>query len=201
MKITAQTADRMALKDKSILAYLTGLPFLAVAVYFGYTTYVASGITNALWIFVILFISGLAAIFLNTSIFVDLNKASGQILYQQRRLIGSTFATYATADVLRIETRKEWQAENSSRNGISFPHQTLVAQSIIVFKNGQELPLDTQKGSSSRFSIGPAVLMGGGGKESALANQVAQFLGVPFQEVAPPGSGMGVNIGSGRIEL
>ena len=72
----------------------------------------------------------------------------------------------------------------------------LVAQSVVVFKEGQELPLDHPKQSSS-MSVGPTVLMSGQGKEVAIATQVANFLGVPFQEIAPPNSGMGINTGGG----
>jgi hypothetical protein len=75
----------------------------------------------------------------------------------------------------------------------------LVAQSVIVFKSGKELALDHQKNSSS-MQIGGAVLMSGQGSETAMANRVATFLGVPFQEIMPPnmmgmgGMGGGLNI-------
>jgi hypothetical protein len=34
--------------------------------------------------------------------------------------------------------------------------------------------------------------MGGQGAEVAIAAQVAKFLSVPFQEIAPPNMGMGI---------
>ena len=40
-------------------------------------------------------------------------------------------------------------------------------------------------------------MMSGSGKEVAIANQVATFLGVPFQEIAPPAGGMGIMGGAG----
>jgi hypothetical protein len=98
------------------------------------------------------------------------------------------------ADVLRIETRKQWRVQNSPPAGnqnVSIPQPVLVCQSVIVFKDGRELALDHQK-TSSTTTIGPAVLMSGQGKEVALAMQVAKFLSVPFQEIAPPNMGMGV---------
>jgi hypothetical protein len=58
--------------------------------------------------------------------------------------------------------------------------------SVIVFKNGRELPLDHRQTSSS-MSIGPAVVMSSQATEVAIANQVALFLNVPFQEIAPLG--------------
>jgi hypothetical protein len=69
----------------------------------------------------------------------------------------------------------------------------LVAQSVIVFKDGRELALDHQKTSSST-SVGGAVIMGGQGAETAIAAQVAKFLNVPFQEIMPPNMSGGTNI-------
>jgi hypothetical protein len=76
------------------------------------------------------------------------------------------------------------------------PQQVLVAQSVIVFKDGRQLFLDHQKTSSST-SVGPVVLMGGLGAETAIAAQVAKFPDVPFEEIAPPNMGIGINIGGG----
>jgi hypothetical protein len=138
-------------------------------------------------------------ILFSSSITVEINKATGQIGYQTKRLIGGRVVTFAIADILRIETRKQWKMESSGTSGnrgVSMPRQVLVSQSVIVFKDGREVPLDHQK-SSSGMSVGSAVLMGGQGAEVAIANQVASFLGVPFQEIAPPGSGAGINIGGG----
>ena len=70
----------------------------------------------------------------------------------------------------------------------------IVAQDQLMIENlKRELPLDHQKTSSST-SVGSVVLMGGQGKEIAMANRVASFLGVPFQEISPPNMGMGINI-------
>jgi hypothetical protein len=65
----------------------------------------------------------------------------------------------------------------------------LVAQSVIVFRDGRELALDHQK-TSSTTTVGSMVLMGGQGAETAIAAQVAKFLNVPFQEIAPPNMGI-----------
>jgi hypothetical protein len=47
------------------------------------------------------------------------------------------------------------------------------------------------------MQIGAVNLMGGQGSETAMANRVATFLGVPFQEIMPPNMGMGMNRGAG----
>jgi hypothetical protein len=197
MKITNQTTDELVLKEGDAKGIMVGIVLVIVGI--GVAFYSQFSPSIALWVAIAVFIIGLAFIFLSSSITVDANKTSGQIVYQTKRLIGGSTATYAVADVLRIETRKSWRIENnnvSSGRGVSMPRQVLVSQSVIVFKDGQELPLDHQN-SSSGISIGPAVMMGGSGKEVAIANQVATFLGVPFQEITPPSGLTGINIGGG----
>jgi Tfp pilus assembly PilM family ATPase len=149
-----------------------------------------------IWIALALAVIGLVTILFSSSITVVANKASGQVSYQKKRLIGAKNSTYAIADIFRIETRKQWRVENANtaaNQGASMPQTVLVAQSVIVFRNGSELPLDHQK-TSSTTSVGSVVLMGGQGAETAMAAQVAKFLNVPFQEIAPPNMGAGINI-------
>src|ERR1700722_18842708 len=168
MKIVSQSADEMILKEGSASGTTLGIIFVIAGILVGYDLRAANSIV--IWIALAMVVIGLCAILLSSSIMVDANKTIGQLLYQKKRLIGGSTVTYAIADVLRIETRKQWQMENtaaSGNRGVSVPQQVLVAQSVIVFKNGQELPLDHQKQSSS-MSVGPAVLMSGQGKEVAI---------------------------------
>jgi hypothetical protein len=193
----AQSSDDIVLKEGNASGVAFGAIFIVVGAVIGFSLRSSGSIV--LWIALAMIVIGLITTFSSSSITIDANKTSGQLLYQKKRLIGGSTNTYAIADILRIETRKQWRMENSGASGargVSVPRQVLVAQSVVVFKDGQELPLDHQKESSS-MSTGPAVMMGGQGKEVALATQVANFLGVPFQEIAPPNSGMGINIGGG----
>jgi hypothetical protein len=192
MKIVNQSADELVLKEGSTTGIAIGVVFVIAGALGGYFLHHSSPI--AIWIALGVVLIGAAAILFSTSITVDANKASGQISYQKKRLIGGQNSMYAIADVLRIETRKQWRVQNSPPAGdqnVSIPQPVLVWQSVIVFKDGRELPLDHQK-TSSTTTIGPAVLMGGQGAEVAIAAQVAKFLSVPFQEIAPPNIGMGI---------
>lgn len=196
MKITAQSSDELILNEGNASGVILGIVFVIVGAGVGY--YFRASNPVAMWIGVGFFVVGLFVMFSSSSITVDANKTSGQITYQTKRLIGGSSKTFTIADVLRIETRKQWRMENAAVSGnraVSTPRQVLVSQSVIVFKDGQELPLDHQKQSSS-MSVGP-VMMTGQGKEVAIATQVANFLGVPFQEIAPPNTGTGINIGGG----
>ena len=194
MKITNVSPDELLLTEGSATGIAIGGAFViagAAAAWFGRH----SG-SLALWIGLGLGIVGLIAILFSSSITINANRATGQLRYQKKRLAGSQDTTYAIADVFRIETRKQWRMQDSPNSGNQNPpmqQPVIVAQSVIVFKDGRELALDHQK-TSSTTSIGSTVLMGGQGAETAMALQVAKFLNVPFQEIAPPNMGSGINM-------
>src|ERR1039457_1584189 len=150
MKIISQSADELVLKEGSASGIAFGVVFVVVGVLVGF--YLHHSKPFAIWIALAFVVVGLAAILFSSSITVGVNKASGQLFYQKKRLIGGQNSTYAIAGILRIETRKQWRMENtdtSGNRGDSIPQPVLVAQSVIVFKDGRELPLDHQKSSSS----------------------------------------------------
>jgi hypothetical protein len=153
----------------------------------------------ALWIGLAAVALGVGVICFASSITVGATKSRDQLVYEKKRIVGAKTDTYKISDVLRIETRKQWRIQGAggppNRDTANPPQPVLVAQSVIVFKSGKELPLDHQKNSSST-QIGSAVLMSGQGSETAMANRVATFLGVPFQEIMPPNMmGMGMSGG------
>jgi hypothetical protein len=210
MKIISQTDNELVLKEGSATGVTVGVAFalagLGLAMYRSTSAASAAASSSSIliWIAFGLVAIGIAVILLSSSITVGINKTGGQVSYQKKRLIGGSSATYAIADVFRIETRKAWQMQNNPPNqnqGRPTQQPVLVAQSVIVFKNGQEVPLDHQK-TSSTMSAGGAVLMSGQGTESAIANKVATFMGVPFQEIAQPNMGLSINIGGpGGIQV
>jgi Tfp pilus assembly PilM family ATPase len=194
MKIISQSADELILKEGSATGITIGIVFALAGVFVGYRFHSANPLV--IWIALAVIVIGIVVILLSSSITVSANKRSGQLLYQKKRLIGGKDSTYAIADVFRIETRRQWRIENrppAENQGESMPQPVLVSQSVIVFRDGRELPLDHQK-TASTTSVGSVVLMGGQGAEAALASQVANFLNVPFQEIAPPTPGLGIGI-------
>ena len=194
MKIVSQSAEELVLTESGAQGIAIGVALVVAGALGGYFLHASSPF--AIWIALAAAVAGLAVIAFSSSITVAANKTRGQLSYRKKRLIGEQNSMYAIADILRIETRRQWRVENTPPTGnrqASMPQPVLVAQSVIVFKDGRELPLDHQKTSSST-SVGSVVLMGGQGKEIAMANRVASFLGVPFQEISPPNMGTGINI-------
>jgi hypothetical protein len=201
MKITSQSSNELVLTEGSTQGMIVGGALVVAGALIG--LFLHKSTPMSVWVSLGMTIIGIAILCFSSSITVTANKTTGKLAYEKKRLVGAQNTTYAIADVLRIETRKQWRTENSPPSGNNqqtVPQQVLVAQSVIVFKSGQELALDHQKTSSS-MSMGGAVLMSGQGKETAIANQVAEFLGVPFQEIMPPTMGVGINIGGGSFTI
>ena len=197
MKIIRQSADELVLSEGNASGIGIGAAFVVAGVLVAYIR--PSSSQMVIWVALTIVAAGVAVILLSSAITVNASKVRGQLSYEKKRLMGAQNTTYPISDILRIETRRQWRTENNAgpaNQGASTPQQVLVAQSVIIFKNGRELPLDHQK-TSSTTSVGPVVLMGGQGAEIAMANQVANFLGVPFQEIAPPNMGSGLNINIG----
>jgi len=195
MKIVSQSADEMVLHEGSWQGMVVGAMCVIAGVLGAY--FLHSSKPMALWIGLAAVALGVGVICFASSITVGATKSRDQLVYEKKRIVGAKTDTYKISDVLRIETRKQWRIQGAggppNRDTANPPQPVLVAQSVIVFKSGKELPLDHQKNSSST-QIGSAVLMSGQGSETAMANRVATFLGVPFQEIMPPNM-MGMGIG------
>ena len=193
----------MVLKEGKAGGIAVGIILILAGLVGAVALYLSSGWSNAVWLPILVIILGIAAIFGSSSIGITINKPNNQIADQVTRIIGGSATTYALADVLRVETRKHWQTElQSGGTGRGFagsiPQQVLFTQSFILFKDGRELAIDRQRRSSS-VEVGLGGFMTGGfgagsNKEATTANNVATFMGVPFEQVNPP-SGGGFNIG------
>lgn len=196
--MTQISPDELELKEGGTTGIAIGA--LLVIGGAGVGIYLRNANPYTIWIALAMAAAGIVVMLLSSSITVNANKSTGQLRYQKKRLIGTQNANYAIADVFRIETRKQWQMQNAPQQGNQpgppVQQPVLVAQSVIVFKDGRELALDHQK-TSAQFGAGGAVLMSGQGAETAMAAQVAKFLNVPFAEIMPPNMGSGINIVGG----
>ena len=180
MKIVNQTPDQMVLKDSNITGFFLGVLITFGAAFAAYRFYILFGKSNQLWISLGAVVVGLIVLLSSAAITLTINKIQNQIFFQQTRIIGTTSKTFNIQDALRVEMRKAFTQTTTTG---TMRRQTLSYQSIIVFKDGNEVPLESMKNSGSGSING--ILMGGTGKELSMASQVASFIGVPFQEVGP----------------
>jgi Tetraspanin family. len=200
MKIINQSENQMSLKDGNVTSLILGAVFIIVGVFGAFGIYSASRFSIPFWVMAVFFLIGLIIIFTSAAILVTIDKTQNQISFLKKRLIGSKAQNYNIQNVLRVELRKSYKMEAGTRNQngtITPPRQILQHQAVIVFKDGTEVPLENVKNSSG-VGIGAEVLLGGTGKELSISNQIANFLGVPFQEIGP---GAAPTIGIGGIKI
>jgi hypothetical protein len=194
MKIAKQTSNEMILKDSGVWRLLFGIGLMLLGIAFGYLMFISGTNNNVPYIVpAIPFAFGFLWMLFFPSIIVNINKNSGQIIYTKKRTIGNKVSNYAIVDVVRVEMRKNWQVatvQHRQQQGFSTGPNArsefkLTFQSVLVFKDGKELPLDNASGGTSSLSTNHSsnVMTG---REASIAKQVADFIGVPFQEIEPP---------------
>ena len=128
MKITSQSADELVLKEGSTSGIIVGVALAIGGVLVGYFLRQTSAM--AIWIALAVVVAGIAVVCFSSAITVVANKTTGKLAYEKKRLIGGSSTTYAIADILRIETRKQWRVDNTPPSGnqqVSTPTPTLVA--------------------------------------------------------------------------
>ena len=190
MKIASQTADELVLKDGGFFRFVFGGGFMVFGIAFACMMYASGARGTTFLIPAAPFLIGLLSFLFIPATVVDFNKTTGQITYQKKRVAGSTTTLYAIADVDRLEARRQWQVrrtQGANQSGVSVSRVderlVLTIQSVLVLKDGKELPLDMVNGTSAQ-STGMAAAVEE--NEVSVAKQVADFLGVPFQEIEPP---------------
>ena len=185
----------MAFKDSN---YWGAFIAVVVALFGLFFTFVPFGSSNAVMGDIILWIIALVVIFilifLCPSLTFSINKSDGTIFFHMKRIILSKTATYQIGDVSRIELRKVYR--NTSKG------TQVVTQSVIIFKDGKEIPLEGKKAEAALGAFG--FVMGGDSakqtKELSVSEQVANFINVPFQEISPDNNSSGIEL-PGGIQL
>jgi hypothetical protein len=198
MKITSQSSDQMALQDGNIASgVFGGIVLVGISGYWAYYLFTAPGQSiNIAWIPGIIAIVGLIMIVMVSSIAVVIDKSQGQVVFSRKRMLGISKQVQNISDVVRVELRRgSYRQGAPSRQGFSMNggRQVLQSQTVVLFKDGTEMPLENKKDRSGRGSIiGAGVMMAGEGKELSISQQVATFLDVPFEEM---GNGGGITVG------
>src|SRR5271155_433623 len=97
MKIISQSTDQLVLKEGSASGIVIGALFVVGGVLAGIFLRQSSPIV--IWVALALVVIGIGVILFSSSITVAANKASGQLFYEKKRLIGGQTSTYAIADI------------------------------------------------------------------------------------------------------
>lgn len=123
-----------------------------------------------------------------------INKGDGTIFFHMKRIVLPKTATYQISDIARIELRKVYRNTNKGTE--------VVTQSVFIFKDGSEVPLEGKKAERPMGAFG--IVMGGNSakqtKEILISEQVANFISVPFQEISPDNNSSSIEL-PGGIQL
>lgn len=191
MKIINQTPDELVLKEGSGFNLVFSIGFMLFGIGLGYMMYRSGQQGNLFLISLIPFTIGFLWFLFVPSVVVNVNKTTANILYKKERIIGTRVSNYSVADVSRVETRKNWKIvneQNTPRQGFSTNSRRglqLIVQSFLIMKDGKELSLNSVHGGksgSSTVDASNAITE----HEVSVAEKVADFIGVPFQEIGPP---------------
>ncbi len=185
MKIVNKDESHILIKDGNITTLIIGFVLILIAIGVGYYSYFTKPDSTVLLVSGLLGLSGIIVIFTSSSITLAINKTSGLIDFQKKRLLGKKENSYKLQDVMRVELRRSYLNDPSINAQPGMPtrlQKSLNYQCLILMKDGTEIPLENQKNSGTTY-VGGAVLMGGIGQHTAMANEIATFMNVPFQEV------------------
>jgi hypothetical protein len=172
VKIISLNAEELRLKEDGVAGMVIGIALLLL----GLLCAAIFSQAGAFGVLIGLAMAGIGGAFIlfSSSITVSANRRSGQLWYQKKRLAGSQASVYALTDIACVETRWNMVEQSSSSDGDNYTtsRKVLVAKSLIVLRDGRTLPLTHQKNATRKVT--PPMIL-----------QVAQFLNVPFREIAP----------------
>ncbi len=194
MNILKQTSDEIVTKDNGG-GYFIGVVFLLIGlggIYFYYHT--AQSSIGALIVPGIFALVAIFMILMKKTIVVDINKSTGKISFSKKSLLSNQSSEYDIANAQSVELREgSYMTTNDidQPQGISYGNnyntrRVLTHQTVLVMKDGTELPLESIKNSNSQLTVmgvQTGTLMSGRGKVFVTSNMIAQFLGVPFNDV------------------
>ena len=215
MKIISQTADEMVLKDTGgfadfILNIILFSIFVGVGGFFVYAYFFLLPVPGfpkdsvSIILGSILIVAGSWSFIFtkHNSVFVD--KARNKIFLSKKSLVRKILNEYNISDVAKVELRKTWRQQygspygnqNQGLNFTSQSNQVLNVGLFLILKDASEsLLFSTIRTLTNGINVNGVIIpVGVQNKESLVAKQFADFLNVPFQEVAPPSIGMGIGV-------
>jgi hypothetical protein len=178
MNVTRLSEDELELRDRSpILVIIVGAGFFVAGLFFEALVYLAGSAQQGgdavlfrifFWLGLTAILIGILLLLYDRTLILNANRSSGRLRCQWVRVFGSRSKTYLFADVGRIEKRKIYSNDpdpDTMSDAWCFIY-------VIVFRHGKDLWLGGTI-QPSRFS-----------QETATAVQLAEFLNVPFLNLA-----------------
>lgn len=182
MKLLIATEDRMVIEDGG---FLSGICFGVILLVVGIVLFIYIQSNPLSFILaVVCIVVGFLYIRYATSITLSLDTVSGKFVFQNKGIRNHLRKEYALSDIDHIELRTMHAFSPTSQQGIDpsgVDHQV-----VLILKDKTELPFENVKkywwfgfGSKKFFHADPE-------KDARVAERVATFLGVAFQQTMAP---------------
>ncbi len=197
MKITLENPSRMVLIDHNYMMYIFGAAFFLIGAYFGYSYMSTSLMTaGAGGLFALI---GIAIVATSKMLTITLDKATGKGTIALKGIIGGGSRDIELSKVKKLTLRKQTRTtytSSRSSSGVSFGSGMSSGMRIefdytigFVMDTGEELPFKLANISSGVNNV----LISPDEKEMNFAKQIADFLGVQLEFVAPPSMGQPIS--------
>jgi len=170
LHIVNQSQSILILKDNNAIARLVGIIFLVV----GFTIIIKPNVftNNPPIIFgIISLLLGLFVILVAKVTTVTIDKVLGKIVFNWKSILKKETKEYSLSLIKELEIRPTYDSNNDG--GRSF-------HSFFILLDGSEVALDPFGTTTTRFKNAKP------SSEISLNTQIANFMGIPFNERRPP---------------
>ena len=181
MKISIENPSRMVLLDHNYTAYVAGAGLFIVGGYFGVsylsTNMLAAG-AGALFALI-----GIAIVATSKMLTITLDKTTGKGTIELKGIIGSGSRDLELGKIKKLTLNKIISSQTRNRG----THSEYFVN--FVLDTGESLPFKLANVSAGMTGM----IMSPDEKETRFVKQVADFLGVPMEFVAPPSMGQAIS--------
>jgi hypothetical protein len=186
VKIVSQDQDHLVAHEDALLSYIFGAIFAAAGLVVGAVILVSAHQISGALFAVIPLIIGVLLIVAAKARTLTIDKSAGQMTLNVKSIFGSKDYPYATADVTKIQLITSFQQEyvgGGGRGSVGHEETEEKTSLLLVLKDGTTIDLaDAQRGVSSFGVFGKVPNQG-------IGQQIATFLGVPFETAGPTSLG------------
>jgi len=182
MKITEETQSLMVLKDNNILVtFPFGILFTVAGLLFVFPTHLF--VENPpLWAALIFIMLGIITIFASRITTITLDKTTNRFSFVVWRLFGKKTQQNSLDQIGKVQFRQIYQETFSKGQ----PRARISNQLVFILKNGDEILVNQSYGTTIQIPFFWPIVISGIRKNGV---RIANFLGVPFEELKPPSIG------------
>jgi hypothetical protein len=193
MKITEQSASQLVLKSSGVIGMIVGVFLVLIGAILLYLNFAPSSTTHAgIWIPAGIIAVGILVFLFSKSDTITFDKDQKMMTFAKSGITGKSSKQYSLDDIVGVEIVEEYRTQTIREgNGNSVTRPERYERLSLVMKDGGRVAINSAQAGSGMamggISLGPD-------RETGMAQQIATFLGVPFNRVAPGMMPPGANL-------